>query len=143
MDVLFWILLAVALGVAELFMLTFVLSMVAGGALLAGLAALVGLPPLAQGVVFVAGTGLSLVFVRPFLRKLLLDRTKDSSYGIKALEGKNALVLEQVDVGGGVVELEGDQWTAHLLDDSQTLEPGEQVTVVEIRGATVIVWRQD
>lgn len=143
MDALYWILLAVVLGVAELFMLTFVLSMVAGGALLAGLAALLGVPVWGQALVLIGGTGLSLVFVRPFLQKLINDRTKDSQYGVQALEGRQALVLEEIDTGGGVVELEGDQWTAHLLDDTQTLAPGEMVTVVEIKGASVIVWRQD
>ncbi len=41
----------------------------------------------------------------------------------------------------GSVKLEGEVWTARPLDENDSYEPGEQVTVMHIDGATAVVWR--
>lgn len=144
-SVFIWIIAAVILGVAELFTGTFVLAMVAGGAALAGIAAALGAPFWLQAVLFGVGSVASIFGLRPFLKQALeSDRKSDHShaFGTRAIEGAEAHVLETVDVSGGLVEIAGDNWTAYPLEPDQVLEPGESVTVVEIKGATVIVWKQ-
>ncbi|GAB3228088.1 hypothetical protein GCM10027447_19830 [Glycomyces halotolerans] len=144
MDTFFWIIVAVILGVFELFTGTLVLAMVAGGAALAAIAAALGAPFWLQVVLLGAGSAASIWGLRPFLKQALSDDTGPGGHlmGTKAIQGKEALVLEKVDSDGGLVEIAGDNWTAYPLEPDQTLEPGDHVTVVEIKGATVIVWKQ-
>ena len=138
-----WIIIAVVLGVLELFTGTLVLAMVAAGAALAALGAAVGAPLWVQAILFAAGSAASIWGLRPFLRQALSsDDGAAGPMGMKALEGKEAVVLEQIDASGGLVDILGDNWTAYPLEPDQVLEPGDRVTVVEIKGATVIVWRQ-
>ena len=137
-----WIAVAVILGVAELFTGTLVLAMVAAGAALAAAGAAFGAPLWIQAILFGAGSAASIWGLRPFLKQALDSSGRDHPMGTRALEGNEALVLEQVDANGGLVEISGDNWTAYPLEPAQVLEPGEYVTVVEIKGATVIVWRR-
>ena len=58
-----------------------------------------------------------------------------------SLEGKTALVLDRVAQHAGQVKLEGEVWTARPLDDNDVYEPGDQVTVMRIDGATAVVWK--
>ena len=61
--------------------------------------------------------------------------------GVKALEGKSALVLDRVARDEGQVKVDGQVWTARPLNDGDVFEPGEQVTVMHIDGATAVVWK--
>jgi membrane protein implicated in regulation of membrane protease activity len=144
--VFYWIIAAVVLGAIELFTGTLVLAMVGVGAVLAGIGAAVGAPFWLQAVLFGAGSVASVFGLRPFLKQALeSDRGGDQSpraFGMRAIEGAEARVIEKVDVSGGLVEIAGDNWTAYPLEPDQALEPGDRVTVVEIKGATVIVWKQ-
>jgi membrane protein implicated in regulation of membrane protease activity len=60
---------------------------------------------------------------------------------VEAIEGSAGLVLEQVDTDHGLVKIDGEMWTARSYDATQVMEPGERVRVVEVRGATAMVWR--
>jgi membrane protein implicated in regulation of membrane protease activity len=143
--VFYWIIAAVILGAIELFTGTLVLAMVGVGAVLAGVGAALGAPFWLQVVLFGTGSIASLFGLRPFLKQALEgDRpdTLPSTFGTRAIEGTEARVLETVDLTGGLVEIHGDNWTAYPLEPDQVLEPGDSVTVVEIKGATVIVWKQ-
>ena len=139
-----WLAVAVALGIAELFTLTFVLLMISGGAAAAALAAAVGAPTEIQGLVFVIVSVLALVGVRPWAQKLRENNRTgpEINIGMKALEGAEALVLERVDSQHGLIKVDGQEWTARSYDGMQILEQGEEVNIVEIRGATAMVWRQ-
>ncbi len=139
-----WIIVAVILGVAELFTGTLVLAMVAGGAALAAVAAALGLPLWVQVIALGGGSLAALWGLRPFLKQVLSTDSSSPSHpiGTKAIEGSEALVLEKIDDSGGLVEIAGDNWTAYPLEPDQVLEPGDHATVVEIKGATVIVWKQ-
>ena len=73
-----------------------------------------------------------------------LSRDLNRGWGaasIAALEGRPAVVTEQVDAHDGRVKIGGDVWSARTMDPTQVLEPGTHVTVVEIDGATAVVWR--
>ena len=139
-----WIVVAVVLGVAELFTGTLVLAMVAGGAGLAAVAAAFGLPLWAQVLALGGGSIAALLGLRPFLKQVLESDSASPAarIGTQAIEGSEAVVLKKIDTDGGMVEIAGDNWTAYPLEPEQVLEPGDRVTVVEIKGATVIVWKQ-
>ncbi|HZE37483.1 MAG TPA: NfeD family protein [Stackebrandtia sp.] len=138
-----WLAAAIILGIAEMASLTFVLLMLAGGAAGAALAAALGAPLPIQGLVFVVVSTLALVGVRPYARRLRDNRAGPGvEFGARALEGATAVVLERVDRHHGLIKIEGQEWSARSYDGDQILEPGEDVNIVEIRGATAMVWRQ-
>ncbi|MGH8878660.1 MAG: NfeD family protein, partial [Stackebrandtia sp.] len=105
-----WLAVAVALGIAEMFTLTFVLLMISGGAAAAALAAALGAPVEIQGLVFVIVSTLALIGIRPWAQKLRDNRTgPDSKIGLQALEGAEALVLERVDSQHGLIKVQGQE----------------------------------
>ncbi|NEB68370.1 NfeD family protein, partial [Streptomyces fulvissimus] len=59
--------------------------------------------------------------------------------GVDALKGRQAVVVERVDGSGGRIKLAGEIWSARSLDADQSYEPGREVDVVEIEGATAVV----
>ena len=60
--------------------------------------------------------------------------------GSYALIGKRALVIEQVTGTGGLVKLAGEVWSARAFDENQVIPAGTPVDVMEIDGATAIVY---
>ena len=50
-------------------------------------------------------------------------------------------MLDRVARDEGQVKLDGQVWTARPLNESDVFEPGERVTVMQIDGATAIVWK--
>ncbi len=138
---LIWLILAIVLAGAEALTGDMFLLMLSGGALAAtGTSWLFDWPIWADGVVFLLVSVLLLGLVRPVVRRRFY-----SGVGLpepaKALEGKTALVLDRVAQHVGQVKLEGEVWTARPLDDNDVYEPGDQVTVMRIDGATAVVWK--
>jgi membrane protein implicated in regulation of membrane protease activity len=76
--------------------------------------------------------------VRPVARRHLRTPARLRT-GAAALVGEAAVVLERIDRGGGSVRLRGEVWSARALDAERVLEPGTEVQVVEIDGATAVV----
>lgn len=144
METVFWIVLGVILAVAEMFTATLVLIMLAAGAFAAGIAAALGAPVAVQGLVFAAVSALSLVAVRPIVRRHQRPaiETGDTPFGLEAIEGATGLVLEEVDADHGLVKIDGELWTARAYDATQVIPKGERVRVVEVKGATAMVWRE-
>ena len=136
-----WLIFALALAAAEALTGDMFLLMLGGGALAASATAWVtDWPILGDGAVFLIVSVLLVVLVRPALRRRLTPAT-GAQMGIKALEGKKALVLDRVARDQGQVKLDGQVWTARPLNDGDVYEPGESVTVMHIDGATAVVFR--
>ncbi len=136
-----WLIFALALAAAEALTGDMFLLMLGGGALAASATAWVtDWPILGDGAVFLIVSVLLVVLVRPALRRRLTPAT-GAQMGIKALEGKEALVLDRVARDQGQVKLDGQVWTARPLNDGDVYEPGESVTVMHIDGATAVVFR--
>lgn len=138
---LIWAIVAAGLAVGEI--LTpglFFLGPVAIAAALAGFLALAGLGATVQLLAFVIASIASVAVLRPLAQSHLrvppLLRT-----GTAALVGANALVLERVDVNGGLVRIGGEEWSARSFMEDQVLEPGARVEVVKIEGATALVYQ--
>lgn len=133
-----WLILAAALAGAEAISLDLVLIMFAGGALVGSAAALAGLPTALQIVLAVAGTLALLLVVRPVAKRHLTAASTPT--GTQALIGCDAIVLSRVDATGGRIRLNGSEWSARALNEKQVIEVGTSVQVIEISGATALVW---
>lgn len=111
----------------------------AGGALIAAIAAWMGAGVLAQIVLFLAVSGVLLVFTRPLAVKYL---NKDKvATNANSLIGKKAVVT--IDINNlaqtGQVLINDVEWTARTSDDSQKISKGAVVEIKEIRGVKLIV----
>jgi membrane protein implicated in regulation of membrane protease activity len=136
-----WLIVALGLAGTEALTGDMFLLMLGGGALAAaGSSWLLNLPIWVDGAVFLVVSVLLLTLVRPELRRRLTP-PKSLPMGIEALEGKSALVLDRVARDEGQVKLDGQIWTARPLNEGDEFEPGEQVTVMRIDGATAVVWK--
>src|SRR4051812_37685022 len=140
-----WIVLAVALAIGEAFTVTFLVIMFSVGALAAAGVAALGAPLLLQVLVFAVVSGLSVAALRPIIVKHARTALEsgDTPFGIEAIEGTHATVLEEVDGQHGMIKIDGELWQARSFDGDEKYLPGERVRVVKVQGATVIVWRDD
>jgi membrane protein implicated in regulation of membrane protease activity len=144
-DAVLWIVLAVALAIGEAFTATFLIIMFSAGALAAAGAAGLGAPFLLQVIVFAVVSGLSVGALRPIIVKHARSalETGDTPFGIEAIEGTHATVLEEVDGAHGMIKIDGELWQARSFDGNEKYLPGERVRVVKVYGVTAIVWRDD
>jgi membrane protein implicated in regulation of membrane protease activity len=138
-DWLIWLIAAAALAGAESLSLDLVLIMCAGGAAVGGVGAAAGLSPAVQVALAVASALALLLFVRPVAKRHLAGNVAQPM-GTAALVGKRATVLSTVDTTGGRVRLNGAEWSARAFDDTQVIAVGTEVRVMQIDGATAVVW---
>lgn len=139
---LIWLIIGVVLAVAEVFTLDFVLIMFGGGAFAAALAGALEAPVPIQILAFAAVSTLGLVAVRPSIKRRLHRGAEVKPMGVEAIEGTQATVIEEVAEGRGMVKIGGELWSARPYDATQTFAVGEVVRVIEIRGATALVWKE-
>ena len=133
-----WLALAILLGVAELFSLDLVLLMLAGGALVGVIVALLGLPVAVQVVAAVAASVGMLALVRPSVVRRL-HTGPELTLGHAALVGKQAVVVSEVSADAGQVRINGELWTARPYDETRVIPQGARVDVLQIKGATALV----
>ncbi|MGH9945867.1 MAG: NfeD family protein [Pyrinomonadaceae bacterium] len=152
---LFWIALGVALIVAEIFTLGFVLFWFGLGALAAALAAMVGAGPIIQFAVF-SGVSIGLtVMSRTILAKYFSQHEGDTvKMGVDSLPGQIGTVTNSSSgaLNEGAVRVYGSVWTAFPIDENTKLIEGEKVEVVSLKGSSIVVkavrnelpgWRND
>jgi len=136
-----WLGLAVLFGVLELVSLDLFLVMLAGGALVGAVTALLGGPVVLQVVLALISSVALLGVIRPTVVRRL-HSGPDLKTGADALIGKRATVLRELAYGTpGRVKIGGEEWTAEPYDEDDRIEPGELVDVVQIKGATAYVLR--
>jgi membrane protein implicated in regulation of membrane protease activity len=135
-----WLILACALGVGEMHTRGFFLGPFAIGALAGAATDLAGAGSAASLLAFLLGSVIVLMMLRPLaVRHRRMPPPMRS--GAAALIGREAVVLERIAnrEGVGCVKIDGEVWTARSYDDSEVIDRGEQVQIVEIRGATALV----
>ncbi|MFF9785897.1 Membrane protein implicated in regulation of membrane protease activity [Streptomyces sp. SceaMP-e96] len=134
-----WLLAAAALGAAEFFTLTLVFGLLAGAALVAAVVAGVGIGLLGQLVALAAAAAAGFVIIRPIALRHMTQQpiTREGS---DALIGKRAEVMQEVTATHGLIKLSGEEWSARVLDESLVIPVGALVDVMEIEGATAIVY---
>lgn len=137
-----WLVGAVLLCAGEVLTLDLVLLMLAGAALAAAATALVTASLLAQLAVLAASAVVLLAVVRPVARRHLESRTALPS-GKDRLQGRQALVVQHVDEGGGQVRLDGELWRARPYAGGPDLAPGSTAVVASVEGATLLVYPEE
>ncbi|GAA0573587.1 NfeD family protein [Paractinoplanes ferrugineus] len=142
MDVLLWVILGVVFAVAEIFTTTLFLIMFSAGAVAAAAAAALGAPVPLQAGVFVGVSALTIVAVRPSLRRRL-DQPGPVRMSTGNMLASSAVVVEQVDAEHGMVRIDGELWQARGLEGSSNYAPGERVRIVDVNDGAVVVWRAD
>ena len=135
-----WAIAALLLAIGEVFTPgLFFLGPVALAAVAAAVAAAEGGALWLQLVVFIAASAASLGVLRP-LARAHLHVPAALRTGTAALEGARAVVTVRVDHSGGRVRIGGEEWSARAYMTDQVLDPGTQVLVMKIEGATALVY---
>ncbi|WP_406054798.1 NfeD family protein [Streptomyces sp. NBC_01077] len=139
---LIWLIAAGALAVAEIFTLTAALGILSAAALVTAGAAALGLPLPFQFLLFTMLATVSVLFVRPIAARHLL-KPQTERFGVDALVGRSAYVVSEVTGLGGRVRIGGEEWTARAYDETLVIPPGATVDVMEINGATALVYPRE
>ena len=137
-----WLVVAAVLGVAELMTTTFALGIIAVGALFAAGVGALGLGLPIQLIAFVAASGAGLGFVLPIARRHIKQPPLLKT-GPAALIGRSASVLEEVNWHSGRVRIGGEVWSARSYDETLVIPPGRIVDVMQIDGATALVYPRE
>jgi membrane protein implicated in regulation of membrane protease activity len=137
-----WLITAAALGVAEFFTLTLAFGLLAAAAVVAAVVAGLGGPLLAQVLAFAITGAAGLLIVRPIARRQM-THSPVVREGSDALIGKKAVVMEEVTAVRGLIKLSGEEWSARAFDEYQVIPVGALVDVMEIEGATAIVYPRE
>lgn len=134
-----WLGLAVLLGVAEMFSLDLVLAMLAVGAAAGMVTSLATDLVIVQFLVAIVTSLGLLALVRPNLVQKL-QTGPELRLGHTKLIGTQGTVTRTItSLAPGEVKLSGQEWSAQPYDETLTIEPGETVEVLDIRGATAYV----
>ena len=138
----FWVILGIALIVAETFTLGFVMLWFGVGALAAAVAGVFGVGLLGQFLIFaiisVALTAASRTIFSNFLSRQDENTLK---MGIDALPGQIGTVSSPSKgaLNEGAVKVYGSTWTAYPEDGESELVEGEKVEVVKVQGSSIYV----
>lgn len=140
-----WLVVGVALIVAEIFTMGFVLFWFGIGALAAAFAGFLGLGIGWQFLVFaVISIALTAMSRTIFLKYLPLgDDENNVKTGMDALPGKVGTVTSASKgaLMEAAVKVYGSTWTAYPIDGESELVEGEKVEVVQIKGSSIYVRR--
>ncbi|MEI6792229.1 MAG: NfeD family protein [Actinomycetes bacterium] len=135
-----WLLIAAAFALGEILTESFFLAPLASAALVMAVGTLLGAGVLLLVLFALAAGIVTLLVLRPLLRRERLD------FAVGGAEhdfvvGQMGVVEEHVvnDESTGVIEIDGEVWTARARDDGQTFAPGDAVEVVAVRGAVALV----
>ena len=136
MDAILWLAAVVVLLVIEIATLGLTTIWFAGGALIAGIAAVAGAGSIVQFVIFLI---ILLIFTRPVAVKYLnVNRTRTNA---ESLIGKEAVVTQTVEnlKNQGQVIVGGIEWTARTGDNETVIEKDTVVEIERIEGVKLIV----
>jgi membrane protein implicated in regulation of membrane protease activity len=135
-----WLVVAAVLGVAEVMTATLAFGLVAAAALVgAGVGAAGGNAALQFGA-FAIASAAGLGIVRPFAMRHVRQLLRT---GTAALVGRSAYVLDDVTAQSGRVRIGGEEWSARPYDETLTIPKGATVDVLQIEGATALVYPRE
>ncbi len=133
-----WLTVFLLLAVAEMLTLNLYFILMSVGALAALVGFLFHAELWLQIVIFCVVALATTVLIRPLAMAHLHRGPADQLSNVDRLIGHQAVVLETVGLGGGLVKIGGDIWTARISGGSE-LPVGSSVEVAAIDGATAIV----
>jgi membrane protein implicated in regulation of membrane protease activity len=138
-----WLIVAAVLGVAELVTMTFAFGLIAVAAIVAAVVGAFHFDLAVQLAAFVVAAGGGLLFVRPVAIRHL-KQPPALRTGPAALVGRSAIVLQEVNEHSGRIRIDGEEWTSRpYLDESLVIPVGARVDVMQIKGATALVYPRE
>ena len=137
-----WLIVAAVLGVAELLTTTLAFGLIAVAAVVAAVVGAFHLSFALQLVAFAVAAGAGLGLVRPIAIKHVRQPPALRT-GVAALVGRSAIVSEEVTEHSGRVRIDGEEWSSRPYDDSLVIPVGTKVDVMQIKGATVLVYPRE
>jgi len=134
-----WLVLALILGVAEILTTGFFVLWFAIGAVAGAVAAAFGGALLVQFVVFLAVSGVLVVFTRPVVQRFVERRRPAYRTNVSALQGQVGTVVREVKPLGvtGLVKVGGETWTA--VTAGGPIPKGTTVVVEQVDGVKLYV----
>lgn len=134
-----WLGLAIVLAGLEMLSLDLILIMLAAGAVVGMILAVAGLPVAVQILAAGAAAVAALALVRPKMAQRMHGGPA-LEIGHGKLVGTQGRVTEEITpLNAGRVKLGGEIWTALPYDEMTSINPGDTVEVLAIRGATAYV----
>jgi membrane protein implicated in regulation of membrane protease activity len=137
-----WLIIAAVLGTIEIATTTLAFGLLGAAALIAAGAGFLGGNAAVQFGAFVLASGLGLGVARPFAMRHIRHPPLLRS-GTAALVGRTAYVLEEVSNHGGRVRIGGEEWSARPYDETLVIPAGTQVDVLQIEGASALVYPRE
>ena len=137
-----WLIVAAVLGVAELLTATLAFGLIAVAAVVAAVVGAFHLELGVQLAAFVVAAGAGLGFVRPIAIKHI-KQPPALRTGTAALVGRSGIVLEEVTEHSGRIRIGGEEWSSRAYDESLVIPVGTKVDVMQIDGATAIVYPRE
>jgi len=138
-----WLIVAAVLGIAELLTTTFAFGIIAAAAVVAAVVGAFHLSFALQLVAFAVAAGSGLVFVRPIALRHI-KQPPQLRTGTAALVGRTAIVLEEVTDHSGRIRIDGEEWSSRTyVEDSPAIPAGAKVDVMQIKGATALVYPRE
>ena len=138
-----WLIVAAVLGVAELLTTTLAFGLLAVAAVAAAAVGALHLSFALQLVAFVVAAGAGLGIVRPIAIKHV-KQPPALRTGTAALVGRSGIVLEEITEHQGRVRIDGEEWSSRpYLDESLVIPVGTKVDIMQIKGATALVYPRE
>jgi membrane protein implicated in regulation of membrane protease activity len=134
-----WLIVAAVLGVAELLTTTLAFGLIAAAAVVAAVVGVFHLDLALQLVAFVVAAAAGLGFIRPIAVRHI-KQPPALRTGVAALVGRSAIVLEEVTEHSGRIRIGGEEWSSRAYDESLVIPVGTKVDVMQIDGATALVY---
>lgn len=132
-----WIALIIIFSVIEVLTMGLTTIWFAGAALIALLAALVGLSVPVQIGIFLLSAALLIYFTKPLAKDFL--RIGSEKTNVEAVIGQSGPVVKGIErYATGQVKINGQIWSA-LSEDGEPIETGLKVQVVAVEGVKLIV----
>lgn len=135
----YWLIALAVFLVIEIITMGLTTIWFAGGSLVAFIASLIGVPVIAQIVIFFVISFVLLFFTRPVVEKHLNNsRTKTN---VNSMIGKEGKVTEEIDNFNqkGTIVVNGLEWTARSSDDDIIIPNGSKIIVKDVQGVKAIV----
>lgn len=134
MDVIIWIFMAVIFIILELITATFFLVWFGVGSLVAAVLNYFGFDIYVQFSAFVIVSVILILSTRRFANRITPESSKKTT--AERLIGKTAKVARQIDDNTYVVNVSGEEWSAHTND---SVNVGDSVKVVGINSIILII----
>jgi membrane protein implicated in regulation of membrane protease activity len=137
-----WLIVSAVLGGLEIMTMTLAFGLVAFGALVAAGAGAAGGNLAVQFGAFAVASAAGLGIARPFAMRHIRHPPLLKT-GTAALVGRTGYVLEEVSEHGGRVRIGGEEWSARPYDETLVIPAGTKVDVLQIEGASALVYPRE